>query len=269
MSANLDNLEYRKRWHDLHIDYYEGFRSNMADFHMHEYYEISLILEGDVRVLLSDRAQEGTESRIVMTRPQTPHFIACSEDTLYRRINVLFSEDFIDTYSPENKKLFTLFGKSGNTLTISAEQCTRLTEMIKGIKCEANPFRQKLLLLYLISSISDMSGSKEETEVPSYITGAITYIGTHYSEKIVAEELAWKLGVGRTTLMTGFKAYTGSTLNNYLLKCRLRQAVRMLNAHKTEQETALECGFGDTCSLIRSFKKAYGKTPKQYITENN
>ena len=268
MSANLDNLEYRKRWNDLHIDYYEGYRSNMADFHMHEYYEISLIISGNVKVLLSDGAHQGTESRIVLTSPATPHFIACSEDILYRRVNVLFSEDFIDTYSPENKKLFTVFGKNGQTFTITEDQCAESTEIIDKMKAEQNPFRQKLLLLYLLSFIADIKGDDSQTEIPPYITGAITYIGTHYNEKIVASELAWKLGIGRTTLMTAFKSYTGSTINNYVMRCRLRHAIRMLSSGKTEQETAEACGFGDTCSLIRSFKKAFGTTPKQYIQKN-
>ena len=84
------------------------------------------------------------------------------------------------------------------------------------------------------------------------------------AEKIVAAELAWHLNIGRTTLMTGFKSYTGNTLNDYLIRYRVKNALRMLRQGATTQETADACGFGDICSLIRGFKKCYGMTPKQY-----
>ena len=269
MSANLDNLDYRKTWNDLNIDYYEGYRSKMNDFHMHDYYEISFIISGDVKVLLSDSVQEGSESKIVLTKPSTPHFIISKGNTVYRRLNVLFSEDFTDITLPENKKLFSVFGKNGKIIIISEKEQQTFVEIVDKIKNEANLFRRKLLLLYLISLISDICENEEndEVSVPSYIIGAITYISTHYNEKIIAEELARKLGVCRTTLMVGFKEYTSSTFGSYILKCRLKQAVKLLKMGKTEQEIAIDCGFGDTCNLIRSFKRTFGKTPKQYIKE--
>lgn len=65
--------------------------------------------------------------------------------------------------------------------------------------------------------------------------------------------------------MTGFKKYTGTTLNEYLLRCRLKAAVELLQNGKNEQQTAEECGFTDACNLIRSFKRHFGITPKKYL----
>ena len=76
--------------------------------------------------------------------------------------------------------------------------------------------------------------------------------------------LAWKLGIGRTTLMTAFKSYTGSTLQEHILRYRLSKAIKMLSSGLTEQVVAEACGFGDPCTLIRSFKKVTGMTPREY-----
>ena len=75
MAVELNNLEFGTRWTDFYTDYYEGYRPNMSDYHMHEYYEISLILSGDVKVLLPQSVQSGTMSRLVLTRPMTSHLI--------------------------------------------------------------------------------------------------------------------------------------------------------------------------------------------------
>ena len=238
----------------------------MVNFHMHDYYEVSLILTGNVKVLLPDHVQEGCEARLVLTAPKTPHFISCNPDNFYSRLNLLFAHSFVADYIPEVDRILSVFGERGRVILLSNEQKELLFSEIKKIDAEQNAFRRRLMLLCLLSRISEMGGNNDTaSEIPAHVTGAITYISDHYSEKIVAEKLAWHLGVGRTTLMTSFKAYTGSTLNEYVIRCRTKNALHILRTGVTEQEAAEKCGFGDTCNLIRSFKKCYGKTPGEYL----
>lgn len=267
MREYLDNLEYGKRWHDIHIDYYESYFPNMADFHMHDYYEISLILSGNVKVLLPDCAQSGEDSCMVLTRPGTLHYIACEGDILYRRLNLLFSKEFVEDYLPESKELLNVFGKNGTVIVLSLERCAEYRDTIEKIKAEKSLFRQRLMLLCFFSRIAELESGyvAAENDIPLYIAGALSYIGTHYKEKILAAELAWHLGIGRTTLMTAFKKYTGTTLNDYVNQYRLKNALWMLKSGKTEQEIAEACGFCNACGFIRSFKRFYGMPPRRYL----
>ena len=102
-------------------------------------------------------------------------------------------------------------------------------------------------------------------QLPEFVTDTLSYISAHYSQRIVAADLAQRLKIGRTTLMTGFKKHTGITINEYLTRCRLKHAVNMLQSGKLEQETAEVCGFSDTCNLIRCFKRVFGMPPRQYL----
>ena len=266
MPTNLENLNYRTRWNNCTVDYYEGYRNTMVNFHMHDYYEISLILTGNVKVLLPDHIQEGVESRLVLTAPKTPHFISCDPNAFYSRLNLLFAHSFVEDYIPEVNRILSVFGERGRVIILSAEQKELLFKGMKQIEAEENTFRRRLMLLCLLSQISEMGGKDDTSlQIPPYVTGALTYISDHYFEKILAERLAWHLGVGRTTLMTAFKAYTGSTLNEYVIRCRTKNALHILRTGVTEQEAAERCGFGDTCNLIRNFKKCYGKTPREYL----
>ena len=265
MITDLDNLEYKKSWTDFYLDYKEGYSTNMGNFHMHDYYEVSIILSGKVKVLLSGAANESDGQLLVLTSPNTPHFIACDGEALYRRVNLLFSPEFAETLSAELGGLLSVFGKDGRIFSVTKEQSEKYLKIAKQISAETDPTRQKLLLFYLISLISELNKNELFPEAPAYVTEALSYINGHFGEKIIASELAWRLNIGRTTLMTGFKAYTGSTLKEYILRYRISRAVTMLKGGATEQTAAETCGFNDTCTLIRSFKKIFGQTPVQYL----
>lgn len=47
----------------------------MTDYHMHEYYEISLILSGNVNILLNDKVESCATAKLVLLAPLTSHYI--------------------------------------------------------------------------------------------------------------------------------------------------------------------------------------------------
>ena len=269
MKNILNDYGYRTRWHHAYVHTREGYFSSVVDFHEHEYYEVILVLSGNIKILLSDQTETGTGNRIILTRPGTPHFITCNPDTLYSRRYLLFSHDFLADYVPEWNQLQTIFGKTGRIISITPEQTEQLARLLDQINNETDLFRQRLLVLYLLSRMADFAKTKNLTavKIPPYVTDALNYIGDHFAEKIIAADLAWQLNVSRTTLMTGFKQYTGSTINEYLTHCRLKQATRLLQEGLTEAEAAESCGFCDSSGLIRSFKRWHGMPPKQYLTK--
>ncbi len=266
MSTLLDNLDFEREWYDIHTDTYEGYSPNMTDFHMHKYFEISIIISGNVNVLLSNSVEKSSNAKVVLLRPLTPHYIYCEPDILYRRRNILFSENFVRNYVPEWQQLVRVFGHSGAILKISDEQCREYVEIADKIDKEPSLFRKRLLLLSLLSFLCEsIKEDVEFAEIPPYISEALKYIGENYGERIVASELVEKLGIGRTTFLTSFKKYTGSTFNEYLNRTRLKYAISYLQQGLTEQEVSEKCGFGDACNLIRCCKRCLGLTPKKYI----
>ena len=266
-AANLSAIMSR---HDLMVDHFEGYRNDLTNYHTHQYYEISLIISGNVKVLLQDATLDNTESKLVLLRPHTSHMIAVAPDLVYRRVNVLFFHDFINDKIDEWQRFMNLFGENGRMMQLTPEQCARYQELISRIETDTNPFRRQLLLLCFLSEIEESLDSKTpKTVVPSYVIEAMTYINANYPKKIVASELAWNLHIGRTTLMTAFKKYTGSTLNEYIARCRLKNAITAMQQGKKEQQIAEDCGFTDLCNMIRCFKRYFKMTPKQYLASRN
>ena len=161
-----------------------------------------------------------------------------------------------------------IFGKNGRILRLDEEKARKFLAIIEQIQNETSRFRQKMLVMYFLSLVQEAVPDESDSGmIPPCVTEALTYISAHYADRIVAEDLAQMFGVSRTTLMTSFKKYAGVTLNEYLTRCRIKNALTLLHQGKTEQQTAEECGFTDACNLIRSFKRVFGQTPKQYLSQ--
>ncbi len=261
---------YGYEWTDSYVYRREGYSTSVIDYHEHDFYEINLILSGNVRVLLADRAEEFSEPRIILTRPHTPHYISCRSDTLYSRLYLLFSHSFLADTFPEWSQVSAVFGKSGSILYPTAEQLQEIKALIEQIERTEKPLEKRLLIACLISKLSDLEvqGAPQIKAAPTHVLDAIAYIEEHYSDRIVSSEVAAKLHVGRTALLTAFKRYTEFTFGEYLTHCRLRHATWLLREGKLLDEIAQSCGFSDAGSLIRSFRRVYGTTPKKYLLQH-
>ena len=250
------------------MSYYCGDRSVMSSFHSHKYYEVSLIMSGCVRSLLCDRYEDSDRCRFVLTAPGTPHYIYMTAPSLYERVNLCFSVEFITDCIPEWRSLSRVFGKSGNIILLDGDKCAFFKKKIDEIGLEENDFRKKLKILELLSYISELdteSDGSSPAQPPRYVVEALTYIQEHYAEHIVAADLAWTLGISRTTLMTAFKKHTDATLSEYITRVRVKKATSFMRLGATQEQAAEQAGFGNGGSLIRAFRHCYGMTPKQYM----
>ena len=197
-----------------------------------------------------------------------PHLITtCEPSLLYKRVNLLFAQDFVADFLPEWKQLLGIFGNSGKVILLGEEQTKEYSSLIKQFEIEENIFRKRLVLMYMLSRLSEHTESDAGVteEAPPFVADALLYIQENCCRKILSSELAWTLKVGRTTLMTAFKKYTGSTINSYICDCRLKKAIERLEAGELQNTVAESCGFGDACNMIRAFRRRFGMTPGQYM----
>lgn len=271
MKNTLHDHEYLTKWTDVYVKKRERYKTAVTDFHEHDFYEINLIVSGNVKVLVSNQIVEGTDCKIVLTKPDTSHFVICKPDVLYSSLFLMFSKKFIQSHDIQVINLLSVFGEKGTVLTISPEEKDACMSIIESIDREESLIRKRFLVFYLLSYIDDISKKQniQAKTIPMPIHDVLIYITEHYMEKIVAQELADMMYIGRTTLMTQFKKYTGQTLHEYVTSCRLKNAVKLLLEGETEYDVAISCGFSDSSSFIQCFKRVFNTTPKQYIKLKN
>ena len=81
-------------------------------------------------------------------------------------------------------------------------------------------------------------------------------------------DLAHTAGLSRYHFLRTFKAVTGVTPHQWLLRARLRDAARRLATSKQPvTEIALDAGFDDLSNFIRTFRAEFGLSPSHYLAE--
>lgn len=118
-------------------------------------------------------------------------------------------------------------------------------------------------LAHLLCRHADRAPSR--TSFDERIKELLSYIHTHYSEKITLDELANVVYLSDSETIRLFKKSLQLTPFQYILKYRLEKS-RALLTHTDEAVTdiALEVGFSSASYFIQKFKEAYGITPKQF-----
>ena len=261
-----ENYQFRTGWREVYVDEYVRMSTSMTDFHAHDYYELSIILSGDVSIITGTVSSVGTHTRAVLTRPHIPHLITSVPGVEYRRVNVAFSEEFAASL-PERDRLLSIFPIGGGVLDIDSAAVSKIADAARHIADEQDSFRRLLLLAYLLSLIASERAESVGDKIPDCVASALDFINNNYSSHLTAQIVARSAGVSRTTLFGAFKRYTGQTIGDYIMKFRLHAAISMLREGVTEYTAAEACGFGEASNLIRTFKKHFGKTPGKYLAD--
>lgn len=102
------------------------------------------------------------------------------------------------------------------------------------------------------------------------IKKAITYMDTHYKNKITLKDISSEIGMVPTYFSRFFKNSTGETFYYYLSKIRLYHAYNeLINSDESITEIAFNNGFPNVKSFIEFFKRIYNSTPTKYRSHLN
>jgi len=137
---------------------------------------------------------------------------------------------------------------------------------------EANSSNEFALLgqLYLcFSSIYDQVNLKEKNICESYFDKALNYIYNNFSYDIKISDIAKYVRIDRTYLYKLFMQELNISPQQYLISFRLNTAINLLETTKMNiTEISYSCGFKDTPTFYKHFKKQFSITPVQYRKSN-
>jgi AraC-like DNA-binding protein len=135
-----------------------------------------------------------------------------------------------------------------------------LTEISYAINC--NECRETLLVSAIFKLYASIIGGKLLTDYSSKVKN---YINLHYMEKVSISAVADSLGLNRKYLARIFKDKIGVSMQEYLIKKRLHEAVRLLKMGYNVEETAYMVGYSDQFGFSKAFKHKYGVPPSKYF----
>ena len=99
-----------------------------------------------------------------------------------------------------------------------------------------------------------------------YIQEAMDLISKNCADpNLSVSQVASELGLSEGPLSHLFKKETGTTMGNYLTRCRIQKAMSLLRQRKLKvYEVAEACGYRDITYFSGTFKKLVGMTPSEY-----
>lgn len=96
------------------------------------------------------------------------------------------------------------------------------------------------------------------------------FIEENYADKIIVDQLAQMLAVGRRNLERRFKKATASSVGEYIQRVRIEAAKMSLESSLDNvTEVMFKTGYSDTKAFRTSFKKFTGLSPLQYRNKYN
>ncbi|WP_068786275.1 helix-turn-helix transcriptional regulator [Paenibacillus phocaensis] len=104
----------------------------------------------------------------------------------------------------------------------------------------------------------------EPAMIDRQVEQAMRWISLQYHQPISIGELSRKLGYHRAHLFQAFKARTGLSPKQYLMKVRIEKAKELLAGSLTVDQIAASVGFNDALYFSRQFKQATGMPPSEY-----
>lgn len=161
------------------------------------------------------------------------------------------------------------FAQTGvNILPCDAATLSLIDEIQNSCADDTNfSFSECLKINQLISSclLRLQNNIWKFSTIDQRIFGTMRFIEKHFNEKIGNEELADKANMAVNSFARLFKANTGISVQQYIIKTKIEFACNLMHhSNKTIDEIAYECGFSDRHHFAKVFKKVMNINPAYY-----
>lgn len=250
---------------------------NENPIHHHDFFEISIILQGESLYLIDGEWKTVRSGDVLMFNPGVDHA----------------EKQLINTYSHQlhigikNFKLYGLeenhFPNSSSLLSIQDNQLKvfdKAWQLIEEFNQQQTNFHfigralvMEMMILLLRSlekeeQFQDAAHTNQSDRMNQVVQLITTYMENNYAKEISIEQLATLYYVSPTYLSKIFKDLTGVSPINYLIQIRLKNAHQMLEKQDlTVKEVAKAVGYEDAYHFSKSFKKHFGISPS--VVKNN
>ena len=232
--------------------------------HINDALEIYVLIEGDVSFAVEGSRYDLSPGDVIITKPNEIHGCILNSNSVHNHLCFWF-----DT---SNSFIFEPFLKHelghNNLIRPDEESKKRLyfiySEFLKASD-EGDIHKQFYLSLEMLHILKRFVLEEGQAEVPSPIVREIISDMNQNFKKIRnLDYFTVKYYLSPSTLNRLFKRYIKTTPKTYLETKKLSFSRMLLMAGKSVSEAARESGFDTPTNYIRTFKRRFGITPKQY-----
>lgn len=227
--------------------------------HTHSYHEMLLYPAFDGQVTVNDTVIVASVPFAVLMTPADLHRVEVGIPSDALSVKIAFTDDILDD---------TVARRLQGALLVFPSDAPGVAELFRQLTL-ARPVAEQAVLLRALVLLLVENGrslpSLPTTAGACTVARAVTIIGDEFHTDLTLSALAKRLNVSYHHLCASFKERLGVPFSAYLTDVRLRHAAIMLeNGSKSITEIAMDCGYRNLSHFLRSFKKRFQKTPKEY-----
>ncbi|MBR6165926.1 MAG: helix-turn-helix transcriptional regulator [Clostridia bacterium] len=213
------------------------------------YSRIYYVLEGDVTY----------ESADVRTSLK-PGFLYTLPSTVPYHVWRNRKKDFACTY------LHVAFSKYrvNNLIELPVEEGSCLSDFIATVSAAIREERIELLEQLAEAFSFFLKSSESFVQNSQMLTRVQRHIVRHISEELTIERLSSLFNYHPNYFIRLFRHETGYTPYQYIVQQRMQYAVTQLNKGLPNEEVCYACGYTDSSTFTRAFRKYYGVAPQKY-----
>ena len=244
-------------------------KSCMNVGHMHDFYEIELIVSGSTDEIINGKQIKASEGDIFLITPETYHALENEKDLSLISIAVTANFTNIDLLNnvvginDDDKVFHKKLTKADYAFVISLFD--RMEESIRN----ENPYNSQIAKSCVNLIISFILGN-EETGVKlsqniSVIKNAMLYIRNNYANNPTLGEVAKHVNISKNYFSVLFKENAGISFKQFLNDVKLNNAAKKLKYSDLPiVEICHECGYDSLSTFYRKFKEKFSVSPQIY-----
>ena len=213
------------------------------------YSRIYYILQGDI-------TYEAADER----RALKPGFLYALPSTAPYHVWRDLKQDFACTYLHVDFSKYRV----NSLIELPVEEDTCLSEFIRAVSRAISEKRIELLEQLAEDFSYFFKGSEGFAQNSQMLTKVQKYIVRHISEEMTIEELSQIFNYHPNYFIRLFRRETGYTPYQYIVQQRMQYAVTQLNKGLSNEEVCYACGYTDSSTFTRAFRKYYGVAPQKY-----
>ncbi len=246
------------------------------DAHIHDFFEIILILSGTCRMLLNDQLITMNEGDIIAVNSHCKHELNSTGCTL---LSVQFEQSLFERTLPHpvHPNFDCNSALQGDNSAFDALR-RLMARLVKNNADKQTGYElRNWSLVYEIMDVMYNNFRVEESaarQIKAHryaerIAKITAIISANYTENFTLSMLADQVHLSAPYLSKFFDQQFGMTFLTYLTQIRLTHAVDLLlHSEKPIEQVSAESGFPNAHAFVQVFKKEFGLLPSAYRRKN-
>lgn len=243
----------------------------MPVYHIHPHWELYYCAAPHEQItFVNGQTLVYTQPLAILSSPFSQHGTqVASELDAYHRTVFYFGDSFLTQLSPALFSLNPFADATACFFPLTAADCATLSPLVDQI-ASASDEEEKMLLFALffkrLCTVVPPDARHCIGNANSYIQNVMRHIVEHLAEPLSITDLAARFYVGHDKLSRDFRAFTHTTVHQFIVNLRFARACELLRATPalSVTEVAHRCGFANPYYFTDFFKSHTGQTPSQY-----